>query len=371
MQVKLNLTPVSNWGMISQSRPIVIAGPCSAETEMQLLDAARQIAKEERVNVLRAGVWKPRTRPNAFEGIGEESLTWLAKAKAETGLPTTTEVANVAHVELALKHKVDILWIGARTTVNPFAVQEIADALKGVDIPVLVKNPVNPDLALWIGALERLNSAGITKLGAIHRGFTSAEKTKYRNQPMWSIPIELKRLVPELPIICDPSHICGNRTMLQEVSQKALDLNFNGLMIESHPTPDEAWSDAAQQITPTVLSKMLVDLALRNADTDNVVYKKGLEDLREEIDLLDTQLMGKLTERMEIVKKIGAYKRNNHVTILQTNRWDEIVKSRIVNGVKNGLTEKFIKRVFDAIHQESINKQTEVMKSTNSKEEVQ
>lgn len=361
MEINLNLKPLSSWGIIPGERPLVISGPCSAESEDQLVSTAKLLAKEPKINVLRAGIWKPRTRPNTFEGIGAAALPWLQSAKAETGLPTSVEVANPYHIEECLKHDVDILWLGARTTVNPFTVQEIADALKGVDIPVMVKNPINPDLALWMGAMERLNQAGITKLAAIHRGFSTFEKTKYRNLPMWNIPIELRRQIPDLPIICDPSHICGNRELLLEVSQKAMDLNFNGLMLESHINPEKALSDAAQQLTPDALSAMLTDVALRQPSSDDASFLQTLEELRSDIDTIDNEIIQIMGRRMDIVEKIGEFKANKNITILQTKRWDDILKSRLQKGHDKGLTEKFIIRMFEAIHQESIRKQTDVM----------
>lgn len=361
MEVNLDIQSLSSWGIIPGERPLVISGPCSAESEEQLVSTAKLLSREKKVNVLRAGVWKPRTRPNSFEGIGAPALEWLNTAKQETGLPTAVEVANAYHIEECLKAGVDILWIGARTTVNPFTVQEIADALKGVDIPVMVKNPINPDLALWMGAMERLNQSGIKKLAAIHRGFSTFEKSKFRNLPMWNLPIELRRLVPELPIICDPSHICGNRELLFEVSQKALDLNFNGLMIESHINPAKALSDAAQQLTPDALTEMLTALALREPTTTDASFLHTLEELRTDIDQIDNEIINIMGRRMQIVEKIGAFKADKNITILQTKRWDDIVKSRLQRGGDKGLTEKFIVKMFEAIHQESIRKQTEVM----------
>jgi chorismate mutase len=360
MKVNLNITPLEQW-LPGLNGPLVIAGPCSAETEEQVLATARGLADIKQVRLFRSGIWKPRTRPNSFEGIGEEGLLWLKKVKQETGLLTTTEVANAAHVELCLKHGVDVLWIGARTTVNPFSVQEIADALKGVDIPVLVKNPINPDLQLWIGALERLNQAGITKIGAIHRGFSTFKKTKYRNAPNWNMAIEMKRLIPELPIICDPSHITGNRDLIFSVSQKALDLEMNGLIVETHVTPDQAWSDAAQQITPKRLKSILSRLVVRHEKADTPEAESILNKLRTKIDALDDELLEVLSSRMKIVQQIGEYKRDNQVTILQINRWDQIVNNRVAVGSKSGLKEEFIRDIFDAIHTASIKEQTRIM----------
>ncbi|MGD2033964.1 MAG: chorismate mutase, partial [Bacteroidales bacterium] len=296
-----------------------------------------------------------------FEGVGKEGLPWLKRVKEELNMYTATEVANASHVFEALKHGVDILWIGARTTANPFAVQEIADAVNGVEIPVMIKNPVNPDVELWIGALERINQAGIKKLAAIHRGFSTYGKSLYRNDPHWQIPIELKRRIPELPLITDPSHICGDRDLLFEVSQKAMDLNFEGLIIETHCNPDKALSDAAQQITPQLLKQMLSDLVLRKANVDNAVIMHTLDDLRNQIDKFDDRLMEILGQRMKVADKIGKYKKKNNITILQSTRWDELLNQRIINGEKKGLSEDFIIKVFRAIHQESINHQTKVM----------
>jgi chorismate mutase len=355
----LQLEPVSSW--MNVNRPLIISGPCSAETEDQMVATAKQIAATGKVHAIRAGIWKPRTRPGQYEGAGEEGLKWLITAKKETGLPVTTEVANAAHVEACLKAGVDILWVGARTTVNPFSVQEVADALKGVDIPVMVKNPINPDVELWLGALERLNKAGITKLAAIHRGFSSSEKGPFRNAPMWDLAIELKTRVPELDMICDPSHIAGNRDLISFVSQKALDLDMTGLMIESHINPDAAWSDAKQQVTPAVLSKIISELVVRMPSTDNKIFKDTLSILREQIDHLDDEIMSRLAARMKISEKIGQYKKENNVTILQVNRWEEIVHTRIALCRAMGLNEEFTNDLLKLIHHESIQVQTKVM----------
>jgi chorismate mutase len=359
MSVKLELEPFKLSGM-NDERPLVMAGPCSAETEEQVLDTAKKI-KELGVNIFRAGIWKPRTRPNTFEGVGKEGLMWLKKVQSETGMLTATEVANANHVFEALKYGVDILWIGARTTANPFAVQEIADALEGTDIPVLVKNPVNPDVELWIGALERINQAGIKKLAAIHRGFSTYDKTFYRNAPQWQIPIELKRRIPELPIIVDPSHICGNRDLLFEISQKGMDLNFEGLIIETHNNPDKAISDAAQQLTPDALKQLLDKLVLRNPNVENSMTLHTLDELRHEIDKYDTQLLQILASRMDVAEKIGRYKKENNLTILQSGRWDDLLQERTQKAMGKGLSEEFILKVLRAIHQESINRQEKVM----------
>ena len=361
MGIDLNLEKFEFNGLKNE-RPVILAGPCSAETEEQVMETAKRL-KQVGIGIFRAGLWKPRTRPNSFEGVGKKGLPWLRKVKEELGMFTATEVANVKHVYEALKAGIDILWIGARTSANPFAVQEIADALKGVDIPVMVKNPVNPDPELWIGALERVNNAGITRLAAVHRGFSTYSKSFYRNQPQWQIPIELKRRIPDLPIITDPSHICGNRELLFEISQKAMDLNFDGLIVETHINPDKAWSDAQQQITPEALDELIKSLVLRKADIENSVLLTTLEELRHEIDKYDDKLMSIFECRMAISRKIGEYKKNNNITILQTIRWDDILHRRIEEGDRKGLSEEFITKIFRAIHQESINHQTKVMNS--------
>lgn len=355
----LELEPMSSWMKVN--RPFIISGPCSAETESQTVETAKQLKATGKVHALRAGIWKPRTRPGQYEGAGDIGLQWLIQAKKETGLPVTTEVATAAHVEAALKAGVDILWVGARTTVNPFSVQEIADALKGVDVPVMVKNPVNPDLELWIGALERLNRAGITKLLAIHRGFSSFEKGPFRNAPMWDMAIELKTRIPELDIICDPSHIAGNRDLIAMIAQKALDLDMGGLMIESHINPDAAWSDAKQQVTPAVLGKIIEGLVVRTVTSTNKAFKDTLSILRDQIDHLDDEIMQKMASRMKISEKIGVYKKENNVTILQVNRWEEIVKSRVAMGNAMGLDEGFMRDLLRLMHHESIQVQTKVM----------
>ena len=360
MKKHLNLSENTSW-LTKDGRPAIISGPCSAETEDQVVSTARALKATAKVDILRAGIWKPRTRPNSFEGVGEEGLRWLVSAGKETGLPVATEVANARHTEEALKHGVDILWVGARTTVNPFSVQEIADALRGVDIPVMVKNPLNPDLELWIGALERINQAGITKLAAIHRGFSSFEKTSYRNVPKWEYPIDLKRKLPELPIVCDPSHIAGNRDLISMISQKALDLEMDGLMIESHLSPDEAWSDAKQQITPANLNRLLSELIIRNKTTENQEFTDRLVELRHQIDEIDEEIFQKLGNRMKIAVEIGRYKRDNQVTILQVNRWDELMKQRKNMAGALGLSNEFTDKLLKIIHKESIGQQTKVM----------
>jgi len=340
--------------------PLVIAGPCSAETEEQVLKIAHQLKKTD-TTVLRAGIWKPRTRPGNFEGVGALGLKWLQKAKAETGLMTSTEVANANHVDLALKHDIDILWIGARTTVSPFIVQEIADALKGTDKIVLVKNPVNPDLALWLGAVERFYEVGIKKLGAIHRGFSTYEKTGYRNNPEWQIPIDLQNKFPDLPLLLDPSHIAGRRDIIFDLCQTALDLNYDGLMVETHFDPDNAWSDAEQQITPAALKQITMNLRVPKQEGDEVEFQNKLNTLRTKIDVLDYQLIESLGKRMKIADDIGLLKRKNNVAILQTKRWNEILRKMILEGEENQLSEEFILKIFKAIHQESINHQKKVI----------
>ncbi|MDW5287467.1 bifunctional 3-deoxy-7-phosphoheptulonate synthase/chorismate mutase type II [Formosa sp. PL04] len=340
--------------------PLVIAGPCSAETEEQVLKIAHEL-KDTDVSYFRAGIWKPRTRPGMFEGVGALGLKWLQKVKAETGMKTATEVANAAHVKLALEHDVDLLWIGARSTVSPFIVQEIADALEGTDKIVLVKNPVNPDLALWLGAVERLATANIKKLGVIHRGFSTYEKTKYRNTPEWQLAIELQSKFPDLPIINDPSHITGNRDMIFDVCQTALDLNFDGLMIETHFDPDNAWSDAAQQVTPSTLVQIMKDLKIRKETDSEADYTSALNNLRAKIDVVDNQIIELLGKRMDVANGIGTLKRQKNVSVLQSKRWNEILGKMVLEGQDHGLSEEFILKMFKAIHQESINHQEKII----------
>jgi len=342
-------------------RPLIISGPCSAETEEQVIETAERLAKTGKVDMLRAGIWKPRTKPGMFEGIGAKGLPWLQKAKKLTGLPTTVEVATGKQVEDALTFDVDVLWIGARTTVNPFSVQEVADALRGVDVPVLIKNPINPDLELWQGAVERVARAGIKQIGLIHRGFSSYGNTEFRNAPMWHLAIEMKRRMPGMPIINDPSHICGRRDILQATAQKAIDLDFDGLMIESHIDPDNAWSDAKQQITPERLAEMLSAISWRKEDVPSESYHAALDKLREQINHIDDELMQLISQRMSIAEKIGEYKRNNNVTILQSTRWNEVLDKALMKAGKVGLSEEFIVRYMDAIHMESINRQNKIM----------
>lgn len=341
---------------VEAKRPIVIAGPCSAETEEQVMSTAKQLAAKGQ-KIYRAGIWKPRTKPGGFEGIGVEGLAWLKQVKQETGMYVSTEVATAQHVYECLKAGIDMLWVGARTTANPFAVQEIADALKGVDIPVLVKNPVNPDLELWIGALERINNAGLKRLGAIHRGFSSYDKKIYRNLPQWHIPIELRRRLPELPIFCDPSHIGGKRELIAPLCQQAMDLNFDGLIVESHCNPDCAWSDASQQVTPDVLDYILNLLVIRN-ETQTT---ESLSQLRKQIDECDDNLIQELSKRMRIAREIGTYKKEHNVTVLQSGRYNEILEKRGAQGTQCDMDAEFIKHVFEAIHEESVRQQMEII----------
>lgn len=341
-------------------RPFLIAGPCSAESEDQLVSTAKRIAELGSVNLIRAGIWKPRTRPNSFEGLGEVALPWLVTAGKETGIPTTTEVANAKHVETALKYGVDVLWIGARTTVNPFTVQEIAEALRGVDISVMIKNPVNPDLSLWLGAFERFENVGVTDLAGIHRGFSVYDHPKYRNVPSWEIPIALKEHRPDTPMICDPSHIAGKRDLLFEVSQKAMDLNFEGLMIETHPTPDDAWSDPAQQVTPDGLKYIIRNLILRSQEVTNDVAEE-IDEIRAKVADLDDRMFDLLKKRMQYSDVVGQLKRENNITILQQEHWNNIINKRLEKSEDYNLTRKFVRQIMDSIHQESIRHQTAVM----------
>ncbi|MGN0066430.1 MAG: chorismate mutase [Bacteroides sp.] len=341
---------------VEDRRPLIIAGPCSAETEEQVMETAKMLA-ERGIKIFRAGIWKPRTKPGGFEGIGVDGLPWLKAVKKETGMLVATEVATAKHVYEALKAGIDILWIGARTTANPFAVQEIADALKGADVPVLVKNPVNPDLELWIGALERINGAGLKRIGAIHRGFSSYDKKLYRNLPQWHIPIELRRRIPSLPILCDPSHIGGKRELVAPLSQQAMDLGFDGLIVESHCNPDCAWSDAKQQVTPDVLDYILNLLVIRK-ETQTT---ENLSELRKQIDECDNNLIEELAKRMRIAREIGTYKKEHDMTILQTGRYNEILDKRGSQGALCGMDPEFIKKVFEAIHEESVRQQMEII----------
>ncbi len=352
--MELELEPILLPG-ISPKRPLLIAGPCSAETEEQVMTTATQLASKG-VKIFRAGIWKPRTKPGGFEGVGEKGLPWMERVKKETGMYITTEVATAKHVEAALRAGMDMLWIGARTSANPFAVQEIADALKGIDIPVLIKNPVNPDLELWIGALQRLNNAGIKRLAAIHRGFSSFDKKIYRNLPQWHIPIELRRRIPQLPILCDPSHIGGKRELIAPLSQQAMDLGFDGLIVESHCNPDDAWSDAFQQITPDVLDYIMDLLVIR--DTHQTT--ESLKELRSQIDECDNSLIDILSRRMRVSREIGTFKKEHQMTVLQTGRYSEILDKRSAQGEQCGMSGDFVKKVFEAIHEESVRQQLDI-----------
>jgi len=360
MKLLLDTLPLNDWGTQFQGKPVVIAGPCSAESEKQVLETAHQL-KSKGVNIYRAGIWKPRTRPGFFEGVGSKGLPWLKKVKEETGMLVATEVASEKHVYEALKHGVDLLWIGARSTANPFVVQDIADALKGVDVPVLVKNPINPDLELWKGAIERIYTAGITRIGAIHRGFSSYGKTQYRNLPTWQLPIDLKTDFPNIPMFNDPSHIAGKREYLLEIAQKAMDLNFDGIIIESHCDPSVALSDAAQQVTPENLATLLGSIIIRKPNSNSQETNQELKEYRAQIDSFDKMLIKLLEERMEVVKKIGRFKKNNNLTILQSTRWEQIIEKNLEVGSSHGFSEKFINSLFKAIHQESIEYQTKIM----------
>ncbi|MBU1009919.1 MAG: bifunctional 3-deoxy-7-phosphoheptulonate synthase/chorismate mutase type II [Bacteroidetes bacterium] len=363
MTPKHDIQAFSDW-LPAGEAPFIISGPCSAESEEQVMLTAHQLKQISQVKVYRAGIWKPRTRPNDFEGAGVKALTWLQRVKQETGLLLSVEVANPYHVEQALAHGIDMLWIGARTVVNPFSVQELADVLKGVDIPVLVKNPLTPDLKLWLGALERINKAGISKLAAIHRGFHYFEKSPYRNAPMWEIPIELKRLVPGLAVITDISHICGRRDLLQLIAQKALDLETNGLMIESHFDPDNALTDASQQITPASLHEMINNLIIRKK-TGSIAFEYKLEELRTEIDKIDGEMLNLLARRMEVIEEIGTYKKENNITILQLKRWQHIIEDRLAIGTHLGLNKKFLLQLLELVHEASIQIQTQIFNRPN------
>ncbi|CAN5445929.1 bifunctional 3-deoxy-7-phosphoheptulonate synthase/chorismate mutase type II [soil metagenome] len=355
----LNFTPLSQWGF-NFPRPLIISGPCGVESEKQIHDIAAELSKLN-VHILRGGIWKPRTRPGSFQGIGTEGLKWLKDAGQANNLPVMVEVANPKHVEEALAEKIDILWLGARTTVNPFQVQEIADSLAGVNIPVMIKNPINPELELWIGAIERIQKTGIHRIAAIHRGFSTFEKTKYRNVPNWQIPIELKRRYPDLPLICDPSHICGTRNLIGSVAQTALDLNYDGLMIESHTHPEKALSDSQQQLTPAALKDLLAQLVVRSAIVEDVIFLNLLEELRDKIDRLDEEILNKISQRMEIAREIGKYKKENNITILQVERWNEILRTRLQFGMDHELTREFILKMYELVHDESILQQTQRM----------
>ena len=362
----LELIPLYEWGMFTEPRPSVIAGPCSAETEEQVMQTAAQL-KEFGINVFRAGIWKPRTHPGCFEGVGTPGLKWMQRAKRELGLKIATEVASEKHVFECLKYGVDLVWLGARTTANPFLVQEIADALKDTDIPVLVKNPVNPDLDLWIGALERLNRAGIKKLGVIHRGFSTSDKIKYRNNPDWQIAIELRSRYPQLPFFVDPSHMAGSRDYIREISQRSLDLGVEGLRIESHCDPSCAMSDAKQQLTPAQLEDLLYNqITVRDADSDSPQWKDNIDQLRAKIDIIDENILYALGSRMKVSRQIGEYKKNNNIAILQASRWDAVLEQVGAKGMEYGLDEKFITTVFNAIHEASVEAQNEILSGSQN-----
>jgi chorismate mutase len=359
--MKIKLNNISDY-ISSSTKPLVIAGPCSAESNMQMLSTAKELVKTN-THIFRAGIWKPRTRPNSFEGIGTPALEWMNNVQKETGLKVITEVANSSHVDQILKHSIDMIWIGARTVGNPFAIQELVDSLKGVDIPIFIKNPLNADLNLWLGAIERFYNAGFKNIIAIHRGFFSYGVQKYRNVPQWQLPVELKRLIPDLPIICDPSHIAGNRTLINEISQTALDLNFDGLMIETHIDPINALSDKEQQLSPIQLKELLENLVVRSHSVTNQDTASSLRDLRSQIDKLDDKLINVLQDRMDLAELIGIDKKTNDITILQPERWKYILEDRLKKGVAKGLSDEFIILLLRAIHQESINIQTRVMNS--------
>lgn len=362
MTERLQINPVKSW-LPNLNNPLLIAGPCSLESEEQAVETARLLAKDHRVFVYRGGIWKPRTRPGSFEGVGSIGLEWLKTVKQETGLPVGTEVANAQHTEEALNAGVDVIWIGARSTASPFVVQDIADVVKGTGATVMVKNPVNPDVQLWIGAIERLYQAGIRNLVAIHRGFTPFRDSQYRNYPNWKIVIELRRLMPELPVICDPSHIAGKREYLYEISQKAFDMGMEGLMIESHIDPSVALSDAAQQLTPADLAKLLDRLVIRHENANNPDFENQLDVLRNRIDSIDNELIEMLASRIAIVKQIGQYKKVNNVTALQINRWAQLMENRVNLGKKLDINENFVKTLFQLIHEDSVRLQTEIMDS--------
>ena len=364
----LDLIPLYDWGMFTEPRPSVIAGPCSAESQEQVMETAKGL-KDLGINVYRAGIWKPRTHPGSFEGVGAEGLRWMQQAKKEYGLKISTEVASEKHVFECLKFGVDLVWLGARTTANPFLVQEIADALKDTDIPVLVKNPVNPDLDLWIGALERLNRAGIKKLGVIHRGFSTFEKIKYRNDPQWQVAVELRSRFPQLPFFVDPSHLGGSKEYIREISQRSLDLGFEGLMIESHCNPSCALSDAKQQLTPDELRDMLYNqIHVRDNDSDSPQWKENIDQLRAKIDIIDENIIYALGSRMKISRQIGEYKRDNNIAILQTSRWDAVLAKVVEKGREYGLSEKFLNDVFNAIHEASVETQNEIISDSSSQD---
>jgi chorismate mutase len=355
---QLEILPKVRWSG-AEGRPVIIAGPCSAESEEQVLETARRL-KDAHIDFFRAGIWKARTRPATFEGIGDAALPWLQRAGREFGMRTATEVATAAHVEAALRHDVDLLWIGARTTVNPFSVQEIADALRGVTVPILIKNPTSPDMGLWIGAIERVHRAGVRALGVIHRGF-SVGNSRFRNSPMWELAIELRRTHPEIPIVTDPSHITGRREMVQEIAQRAMDLGLDGIMIEAHPNPDQAWSDPAQQVTPERLAEILQHLKVRRESSPDASFLASLEMLRDRIDHLDHDLVELLARRMRVVEEIADYKRENNVATLQVSRWSQLLEDRVARAVSHGLTADYAHAIYEIIHRESVRRQSEIM----------
>lgn len=360
MEKKIGIMPSGEWGIFPEGEPLVIAGPCSAESEIQVMETARRI-KALGVNVFRAGIWKPRTHPNTFEGVGSEGLKWMQRVRNELGMKVCTEVACEKHIFECLKYGVDMVWLGARTTANPFLVQEIADALKDSDMPVLVKNPVNPDLDLWIGALERLENAGIKKLGVIHRGFSTFEKIRYRNNPEWQIAIELRSRYPQMPFFCDPSHMAGDKRYIEEISQRSLDLGIDGLIVETHCDPSCALSDAKQQLTPEELGALLGRLVVRKSDSDSPEYRRNISQLRAEIDVIDENILSALASRMKISRLIGEYKRQNNIAILQASRWDEVLEKVVSKGAECGLPEKFVTAIFNAIHEASVEEQNAIL----------
>lgn len=356
----MEILPLHKW-ITDNGAPLIIAGPCGAETHEQILETAKQVSQIPQVKLFRSGIWKPRTRPNSFEGVGEKGLAWLKEVKERYGLKTTVEVANAGHAELAMKHGVDVLWIGARTTVNPFSVQEIADAIKGVDIPVMIKNPIHADLQLWIGAIERVSNAGTKKIAAIHRGFHFFGKSKYRNKPMWEIAIELKTVLPQLPIICDPSHISGKRELIQHVAQKALNLGMNGLMIETHIDPSKALSDADQQLKPEALKELLSSLQFPKAVCTDAEFTNKLNNFRQIIDEIDEELINLLRKRISVIEDIGLYKKEHNITVFQLERWQEILRTRSQLAEKLGISGNHIEKLCQLLHEESIRVQDEVM----------
>lgn len=364
----MELQDITDWGL-GLSEHLLIAGPCSAESPQQIETIAKGL-RGSKVELFRAGIWKPRTRPGSFEGLGTEALEWMNIARETLNVPVTVEVAKTEHVEAALKAGVEVLWIGARTTVNPFSVQEICEALRGTDVPVMVKNPINPDLQLWLGAFERLSKVGITKMAGIHRGFSDPYEKRYRNKPEWSMPIHLKRLIPGISVICDPSHICGTREIIGPVSQRAINFGLDGLMIETHHDPDNAWSDAKQQITPDTLKIIYESLIFREFVSDHPEVVSELDKFRHKVDLLDTQIIELLAERFGIIDQIGEYKKERNLAVYQPNRWQDVMQSRINEGMKRNMTEKFMKSLLFAIHEESVKKQEAQLKEVPSTSKV-